>query len=585
MTDAVRELFEMLAKKEKSGSDYTGRVTRVEGGTAYVQFDGSDIPNTPVALSIGAKAGDEVRIRVADGKAWIVGNDTNPPTDDSTAQEVAEEMVDMRTRVTGLQGQYTEIQRTADNISTIVSDGDKLVSVINQSAGEVLIQAEKINLDGYTKISEGEIGGFKTIKGDSGCAAKTTANGGHAYPTSFYKQMDDGTYEYEVGMKGDSGDPGYVNFYVKRMTAGGAWSSASDVFYVKNSGKLYAENADITGKITATSGSFKGSIDASAFKATYSNSNLTMTAQLTGGGLYIESNVISPSTKRYLLLDPSTTIWRNTTTDTGPCAYVTSRGFAISDNGVKGDGYARVNILATEISQYDASGNHGTRIHSANVDVGNSTTNGRTGRLTSSDAGNIGIYDVDEEEYIIYSSSSHAVFIPHPTTLESVATYNGFQKPVGSYDTDGRRVAYVSARVDGSNYQFRVSGQWGATGSNYSVKTIWSSSTSDVRLKKHIKDTDVNGLDAVNRMRLRQFDWRRDGKHQGIGFVADELEAIDPDLALGGGYDEDGNMDEKQVNTYMVVAYLTKAVQELSAKVEELENKLSAMEDKNHGHS
>ena len=573
MTDAVRELFEMLAKKEKSGSDYTGRVTRVEGGTAYVQFDGSDIPNTPVALSIGAKAGDEVRIRVADGKAWIVGNDTNPPTDDSAAQEVAEEMVDMRTRVTGLQGQYTEIQRTADNISTIVSDGDKLVSVINQSAGEVLIQAEKINLNGYTKISEGEIGGFKTIKGDSGCASKTTADGGHAYPTSLFIHSSDSTYEYEAGMKGDSGGSGYVNFYVKRMTKGGAWSSASGVFYVNNSGKLYAENADITGKITATSGSFKGSIDASAFKATYSNSNLTMTAQLTGGGLYIESNVISPSTKRYLLLDPSTTIWRNTTTDTGPCAYVTSRGFAISDNGVKGDGYARVNILATEISQYDASGNHGTRIHSANVDVGNSTTNGRTGRLTSSDAGNIGIYDVDEEEYIIYSSSSHAVFIPHPTTLESVATYNGFQKPVGSYDTDGRRVAYVSARVDGSNYQFRVSGQWGATGSNYSVKTIWSSSTSDVRLKKHIKDTDVNGLDAVNRMQLRQFDWRRDGKHQSIGFIADELEEIDQDLSLGGGYDEDGNMDEKQVNVYQVVAYLTKAVQELSEKVKALEEK------------
>ena len=149
-------------------------------------------------------------------------------------------------------------------------------------------------------------------------------------------------------------------------------------------------------------------------------------------------------------------------------------------------------------------------------------------------------------------------------------TYSGYCKPVGSYGTDGRRVAYVSARVDGSNYQFRVSGQWGATGNNYSVKTIWSASTSDIRLKENIKPTDVVGLKAVNKMLVRQFDWKRDGRHQDIGFVADELEKIDPNLALGGGYDEDGNMDEKQVNTYQVVAYLVKAVQELSAQVREL---------------
>ena len=83
MTDAIRELFELLTKREKSGSDYTGRVTRVDGKTAYVQFDGSDITDTPVALSIGAKAGDSVRVRVADGRAWLVGNDDAPPNDSS----------------------------------------------------------------------------------------------------------------------------------------------------------------------------------------------------------------------------------------------------------------------------------------------------------------------------------------------------------------------------------------------------------------------------------------------------------------------------------------------------------------------
>lgn len=542
MTDAVRELFEMLAKKEKSGSDYTGRVTRVEGGTAYVQFDGSDIPNTPVALSIGAKAGDEVRIRVADGKAWIVGNDTNPPTDDSAAQEVAEEMVDMRTRVTGLQGQYTEIQRTADNISTIVSDGDKLVSVINQSAGEVLIQAEKINLDGYTKITAGELGGFVTVKGDTGCQNKTTANGGHRYPTSLYKQLTDGTYEYEVGIKGDgSGNTPAKNlaFYLKRMTAGDVWSNASDMFYVNNSGKLYTKNAEIDDVLKITKG--------------------TMTAQLDGAELKFTDSRSAFSNYTNKISGVSISTW----------------------NGNK-----NAQLSNGEFSSASSDGNAYTNIYNNCVEVGYADgTYNRNGRFTASSAGNIGLYDIPNANFIIYSDSAQTVHVPHPLDATSVTTYNGNYKPVGSYGTDGVRVGYISARLDSSNFQFRVNGQWGDTGDNYSVKTIWSSSVSDIRLKQNIENTDVNGLDAVNQMRMRQFDWIRDGKHQPIGFVADELETIDPDLALGGGYDEDGNIDEKQVNTYMVVAYLTKAVQELSAKVEELENKLSTMEDKNHGHS
>jgi len=81
MTDAIKALFEMLVQKDNSGSDYTGTVTRVDARTAYVQFDGSDISDTPVALSIGAKQGDAVRVRVADGRAWLIGNDTAPPND------------------------------------------------------------------------------------------------------------------------------------------------------------------------------------------------------------------------------------------------------------------------------------------------------------------------------------------------------------------------------------------------------------------------------------------------------------------------------------------------------------------------
>lgn len=74
-----------------TGSDYTATVTKVEGDTAYVQIAGSDISDTPVALSINADVGDRVRVRVANGKAWITGNDTLPPSNDK--KEVGTKMM------------------------------------------------------------------------------------------------------------------------------------------------------------------------------------------------------------------------------------------------------------------------------------------------------------------------------------------------------------------------------------------------------------------------------------------------------------------------------------------------------------
>lgn len=78
----LSDLAKML-KPNNTGSDYTATVTRVDGGTAYVRITGADIMDTPVTMSINCKAGDKVRVRVANGKAWITGNDTAPPTNDT----------------------------------------------------------------------------------------------------------------------------------------------------------------------------------------------------------------------------------------------------------------------------------------------------------------------------------------------------------------------------------------------------------------------------------------------------------------------------------------------------------------------
>ena len=42
---------------------------------------------TPVALTINARKGDKVQVRVSNGGAWLMGNTTAPPTDDTKANE------------------------------------------------------------------------------------------------------------------------------------------------------------------------------------------------------------------------------------------------------------------------------------------------------------------------------------------------------------------------------------------------------------------------------------------------------------------------------------------------------------------
>lgn len=162
------------------------------------------------------------------------------------------------------------------------------------------------------------------------------------------------------------------------------------------------------------------------------------------------------------------------------------------------------------------------------------------------------------------------------------------RQPIASVTADTNRVAFLSsdyhangygAGTEHGSYRLGVKAQWG--GSSYETHYIYSNlAVSDIRLKENVKNSETDALETVNRMKVRQFDWkeRMGGWHQDIGFVADELEEIDPNLALGGGYDENGEMDIKQINSPYLLNYAIKAIQELSAKVDEQEKRIKELE-------
>lgn len=84
---AVKELTQVLlesGKNKTSPYDTQAEVKRVEGNIAWVHIPGG-VDETPVRLTMNAQAGDIVQVRVSGGNAWLAGNATSPPTDDTRA--------------------------------------------------------------------------------------------------------------------------------------------------------------------------------------------------------------------------------------------------------------------------------------------------------------------------------------------------------------------------------------------------------------------------------------------------------------------------------------------------------------------
>ena len=102
------------------------------------------------------------------------------------------------------------------------------------------------------------------------------------------------------------------------------------------------------------------------------------------------------------------------------------------------------------------------------------------------------------------------------------------------------------------------------------TSTIYST-TSDQRLKENIIDAP-SALASVNAIKVRSFNWKVDGSHQDYGYIAQELLEVAPEaVAVPSNEDEMMGVDFGKLTPRLV-----KAIQELSAKVTELESKLNS---------
>jgi hypothetical protein len=119
----------------------------------------------------------------------------------------------------------------------------------------------------------------------------------------------------------------------------------------------------------------------------------------------------------------------------------------------------------------------------------------------------------------------------------------------------------------------------GTSGSGNTVTfAVQTTSPSDVRLKEEITDTDL-GLAFVKQLRPVSYKLKADPRHQkGYGFIADEVETLIGNESSLVYFEKDWQVGEekgfKTIHYPSYIAVLTKAIQELSAQIEELKKQI-----------
>ena len=106
--------------------------------------------------------------------------------------------------------------------------------------------------------------------------------------------------------------------------------------------------------------------------------------------------------------------------------------------------------------------------------------------------------------------------------------------------------------------------------------------TSDAKFKENIVSIVDGAIGKIKQLRPVNFDWKKEVDIDGnviedkdakgeSGFIAQEVLTVIPGLVKGDEYNDDENSSGYSVNTTGLVAYLTKALQEVIARVETLE--------------
>lgn len=177
-----------------SAYDTAAKVVRVDGSRVWVHIDGG-ASETPVERTIDCAVGDTVRIRLSGGEAYIIGNNSAPPTDDTTAilardtANTANILADTAKRIAGdaqesatiaaQAAAQAEQDASAASAAAAVADGKAVAAANAASAAQSSATAAQNSADAAAQAAS-VADGKAVAAGNAASAAQSSANAAQA---------------------------------------------------------------------------------------------------------------------------------------------------------------------------------------------------------------------------------------------------------------------------------------------------------------------------------------------------------------------------------------------------------------------
>lgn len=471
-----------------------------------------------------------------------------------------------------------------------------------------LLQASNAIIYGEIVASSGKIGGFNI---------STKADKSHYYTNTLYRITTDNTYYYQAGISSDGTSPTNATFYVRRSNYSNDWNNSIVPFFVRNNGSLYAQDATVGTALYICEDSTKYSsrIPILAYDKKGDTADYQLTLGLLNSSSRISFDTQSVNFESFygyemmsVVSYDGTSAWlwkgdRCKTLDIG----TSGRSF---DNGY----FKKLYLDGTDIETLIKTGSTPTGLKKNKIRIGSSDNGQGMGGgkeyvvysdSTWSDTLPITCYTIGAASYnhthsqyltshknwglsingstltLVSGGNNTSVTLPTSSGGSSIPSQaiasDGTTRPIVTSGTAGSNTytAWIGTYYEDSSYILKVNGKWGS--SSYATHGF-KSDYSDIRLKTNVSNSNKKALDVINSIKLRQFDWIRSGEHQDIGFIADELETLDKHFVFGGGYEEDGSMNIKSVDSLYLQGYEVKAIQELSQENQKLKNTILSLQ-------
>lgn len=137
---------------------------------------------------------------------------------------------------------------------------------------------------------------------------------------------------------------------------------------------------------------------------------------------------------------------------------------------------------------------------------------------------------------------------------------NGYATFYDGLEMKNKNIVMNYNNIEGNSQHGKTYVVW------WSERAQFVADSSDIRLKTNIETATVNSTKLIQKMQFKQYDWKKDSKHEELGLIAQEVQELLPEAIVEG--------EHLKINYLKLVPYALKAIQELTEQVESLEKRL-----------